>query len=240
MKRTFKSPLLWLWACVAIGIMAIRVESARTDIITLQGSGSYWGKDVIGVNSSGTLYFNNSSESNVFTVTSSGVGTFTSTVTVSGDLRLTDENIILGAYGTAISTTNTAASSRGTILHAYLKDGGTEQAAAVEGSVICSTSPSSSAGNSVTVFVCPTTLDLTSWIGVAAAAASTGTVVQVYTSGWVLALTTGTVSSGDTLVTTATARGYLGTDTTPTTGADVGVALGPGTSAGGLTRIRLR
>jgi len=150
--------------------------------------------------------------------------------------------INFGLATVAASTTTTSGNSQGSYYTAYLKDGGAGVGtiAAVEGSLICSTNASTNAGNFVTVAVCPPILDQTAWIGVAVTAASTGSVVNVYSSGWVLALTTGTVNAGDVLVTSGTVQGYLGSDTTPTTGADVGVAMGPGNANGGLTRIRLR
>jgi len=78
------------------------------------------------------------------------------------------------------------------------------------------------------------------WIGISEGAVAAGSIGYITVGGYALALTTGTVNRGDTLVSTGTVSGYLGADTTPTTGADVGVALSSGTAAGGLTIIRLR
>jgi hypothetical protein len=86
-------------------------------------------------------------------------------------------------------------------------------------------------------------LDRTDWIGIAEGTTAAGSVGYVTVGGYALALTTGTVNRGDTLVSTnpiSGLTGYLGSDTTPTTGADVGVAMSSGTSSGGLTVIRLR
>lgn len=132
------------------------------------------------------------------------------------------------------STATTSGTSVGLTKKAYLS--GT--AAAIEGSLLITTTPVSGYGLSVAVSLAGA--DQTSWLGVAKSAASTGSVVDVYYSGFVLALTTGTVAPGDTLVTSSLVRGYLAADVTPTTGADVGVALSAGVAAGGLTKIKLR
>lgn len=84
------------------------------------------------------------------------------------------------------------------------------------------------------------TTDLTSWIGVSEGAVAVGAIGNISVGGYALALTTGTVSRGDTLVSTTSAAGYLTGDSTPTSGADVAVALSSGTAAGGLTIVRLR
>lgn len=153
----------------------------------------------------------------------------------SNDLNLIAANSAVAFGGSAaVSTTTTSGNSQGVYFPAYL--GGVTNA--VEGSVLCSTTVAS--GNLVTVQVCPALVDHTDWVGIAKSAVSTGSVVNVYVSGWVLALSTGAVTAGQVLVTTGTVAGYLGPDTTPTTGADVGVALGPGATAGGLVRIQLR
>jgi hypothetical protein len=133
---------------------------------------------------------------------------------------------------TSISTATTS-ESVGSMVTAYL--GGTT--AAVQGSVLVATTPASGYGHAVCIS--NATNDLTSWVGIAAEAASVGDVIQYYTDGYVLARTTGTVAVGNTLVTSSDAAGHLKADATPTTGADVGVALAVGTAAGGLTKIRL-
>lgn len=87
----------------------------------------------------------------------------------------------------------------------------------------------------------PATDDLTTIIGVAASA------ISATSKGWMIprggglavVLTTGTVSIGHTLVSTAASAGYLIGDPTPTTGADVGTALTAGTAAGGSTLVLL-
>jgi hypothetical protein len=78
----------------------------------------------------------------------------------------------------------------------------------------------------------------TSILGVADTAASSGTVVNVDYSGVSLALTTGTVTVGDLLVSTVTWPGYLVTNNSAAAGAIVGTALATQASTyNGLTRI---
>jgi len=85
--------------------------------------------------------------------------------------------------------------------------------------------------------------DQTDWIGFSEGTVAHGSVGYVIAAGYALALTTGTVNRGDVLVSTATtpsSPGYVAADTTPTTGADVAVAIASGTTAGGLTAVKVR
>jgi len=190
------------------------------------------------------------SGSSIFRILSDGsveiAGTLTAPdITVSDDLTVTDDLNILGSTGdniywgsssASISTATTSGTSRGTIVYVYLK--GTQ--AAIEGSLLVSTTPAST-NNGVTVAVCNIAADKTGWLGIASAAASTGSIVGMYTDGFVLALATGAITAGGTLVNSTVSRGYLMTDITPTTGADVGVAMSArATTAGGLILIKLR
>ena len=86
----------------------------------------------------------------------------------------------------------------------------------------------------------PATTDLTDWVGISEGAVAVSAIGYITVGGYALALTTGTVNRGDVLTSTGSAAGYLGSDTTPTTGADVAVALSSGTAAGGLTIVRVR
>lgn len=97
------------------------------------------------------------------------------------------------------------------------------------GSVLISSNISTNTG--AWVNIAPATIDLTNIIGVAAEAiAGTSNGFMVPRAGkYVLVLTTGTVARGDLLVTSGTVAGYLGVDATPTTGADIAVALRPST-----------
>ena len=63
-------------------------------------------------------------------------------------------------------------------------------------------------------------------------------------SGYALMLTTGAVANGDILISTdgtngSGAAGYGGVDSTPTVGAAIAKAIGPGTTSGGLTPVLL-
>lgn len=80
----------------------------------------------------------------------------------------------------------------------------------------------------------------TSVIGVAEGAIASGAVGYITVAGYATVLTTGTVAIGSVVVSSASAVGYGGGTTTPTTGTDLGVAMSAGTAAGGLTLIRLR
>lgn len=148
--------------------------------------------------------------------------------------RFLNGKIQLGPTGVTSSTATDSGNSIGQYVTANLA-GATN---ALEGHVLVATHPV--AGKGFSVAVAAATADQTRWVGIAKGAASVGEPVEVYYSGFVLARTTGTVVSGDSLVTSSAAAGYLAADTTPTTGADVGVAIASGTTSGGLTRIRLR
>ncbi len=84
------------------------------------------------------------------------------------------------------------------------------------------------------------TTDLTTWVGIADGTVLAGDRGYVVNKGYAVALTTGTVNIGQTLVSTSSAAGFLTGNATPTTGADVGIALSTGVAAGGSTLILLR
>lgn len=84
------------------------------------------------------------------------------------------------------------------------------------------------------------TADLTSFLGISDGNYAAGSVAYVTVAGFTLAKTTGTVNIGDALVTGTTSAGSLIADTTPTTGAKVGIALKAGTASGGNTLILLK
>lgn len=166
------------------------------------------------------------------------VSTFTGNVYLDGNLLINDDDIIMGSTSTVVSTATTAGTGQGTYVTAYLVPGDLETAAS-EGSLLIATTPASGYGLSVGV---STGSFAQKWLGVAASAASTGTVVNMYTSGVVFALTTGTVNVGDLLVSTDGAVGYLSANNDTTNGDNrvVGVALSAGTTTGGRTKILLR
>lgn len=130
------------------------------------------------------------------------------------------------------STFTTSGNSFGNIVPVYL----TGSIAAVEGSVLVATTPV--AGKGVSVVVAPALSNLGSPIGVARKASAVGNSIEMYTSGFVLARTTGTVNPGDPLVTSSLSAGYLATLSASSTTV-VGVSLATGNSAGGLTKIKL-
>lgn len=215
-----------------IGVFIAKGKTNSTDVRTSMGQGALWSTEIENLDGSGnwTLYGNASIGG---TLTQTGAAAFSGALTSGSNLTITDDDLIFGD-GTAPSTTTTSGNSYGTLVYAYL--GGSSDA--LEGSVLAATSTVVS-GSGITVCVQPATQDLTSAIGIAAAAASTGSVVGMYINGYVLARTTGTVAVGNTLVPSNAAIGYLAADTTPTTGADMAVALSAGVTTGGLTRVLL-
>jgi hypothetical protein len=161
-----------------------------------------------------------------------GIGTLTNTaiayVDVARDFVLYDGDVRLGGKGNKPSTT--AGEYPG--YKVQIKNCGT--AAWVQGSLVTVNDDAAGCGQTS-----PATGDLTDWVGISEGAVAVGSVGYITVGGYALALTSGTVNRGDVVIST-TVAGYLGADTTPTTGADVGVALSSGTAAGGLTLIRLR
>lgn len=147
---------------------------------------------------------------------------------IAGDVRL-------GKDGTAETTSTSSGNSQGIMIPVKIH---ADSSAVLEGSVLVANPPTSSGGD-VVVSLGAATNDLTTIVGIAAEAGSAGDVIDMYISGFVLARTTGTVVAGNTLVSTTASAGYLAADATPTTGADVAVALSTGTAAGGLTKVLL-
>lgn len=150
-----------------------------------------------------------------------------------GNLSFSGGQQSMGTVGLILSTANTSGFSAGQLYYAYL--GGSTNA--LEGSALVATTPV--AGQGVTVAVAAATNGLSTVVGVASSAVSTGSVVGVYSYGWALALTTGTVNVGDYLQTSSNSAGYLAAGGGVST-ATVGVALSAGNSAGGRIRIRLK
>ena len=149
----------------------------------------------------------------------------------------TEGDINFGIIGTpfstitALTTANTAGNSIGTKFPVFLTGANN----AVEGSVVIA---STTMSGQVTVAVSTGTAQ-TSAIGIASAAGTSGNVISVYNSGYVLALTSGTVAAGDTLVTTVNGAGYLTSSAGATTGVvAIAVTAGPA-SLNGLTKVKL-
>jgi len=83
--------------------------------------------------------------------------------------------------------------------------------------------------------IAPATADLTSIVGVSVSAISATSMGWMVPrgGGYAVVLTTGAIAVGDALVSSGTAAGYAGRDTTPTTGADFGTAMTAVTSGPG-------
>lgn len=81
----------------------------------------------------------------------------------------------------------------------------------------------------------PATLDLTSVVGVAAEAIASGAKGWMVPpgGGYVIIHASGTINIGDVLVSSGATAGYAWADTTPTTGADIAVAMQANTSGSG-------
>lgn len=162
-----------------------------------------------------------------------GIGTLTNTaiafIDTTRDFNLYDGDIVLGAKGNQPSTT--AGEYPG--YKVQIKNCGST--AWVQGTLVIANANAAGCGQTGTA-----TTDLTSWLGISEGAVAVNAVGSITVGGYALALTTGTVNRGNTLVSTSSTAGYLTGNATPTTGADVGVALSSGNAAGGLTIIRVR
>lgn len=156
------------------------------------------------------------------------------TNTFTGNAVFSGGQIGMGSSTVALSTATTTQNSVGQTIACYLY-GATP---AVEGSLIVAAAPVTGQGMGCQVGAA--TSGLLTGIGFAKAAASTGSVVNVYYDGFVLVRTTGTVNPGDLLVSTVAAAGYMATIAAPTSGTDMAVAQATGTVGGGLTLARIR
>jgi hypothetical protein len=135
--------------------------------------------------------------------------------------------------GYTLSTNTVASSSTGNWEYMYLLGSTSTKV----GSLLYATPQ---AANNYAAVAVTTSTDKTGLVGFALAISSTGSLVAVGTSGFVLALTTGTVNPGAVLCSTVAANGYMTTCGGTTYDADFAVALTTGTSSGGLTLIRMR
>lgn len=211
-KIVFGLLVLFLVASFAVP----NLRSALSDIFALQGGGSLYNKDVFRITSTGDVYITDSSSYTGMLIDST-----------TGELTAYSGDLVMGGNGSQPSTSNYYG------LKIALKNCGASAWAA--GNLITVDDNEAGCGR-----VSPATLDLTDWVGISEGTVAAGSVGYVTVGGYALALTTGTVNRGDCIVSTGTVAGYMGADTTPTTGADIGVALSSGTAAGGLTLIRLR
>lgn len=206
---------------VALGFVAI------ASVVVYAGNQYNWG------NSTGGSW----STPDDTTVTASQV---LSIGTSGGSAVIAANSISIGSSSTAFSTATTAGNSNGAFGTAYLS--GT--VAAIEGSVLCSTT---AVTGLQAVVVCPTSTATTprvDWVGISKNAASTGSVVNVYYSGFVLVATSGTVVAGNPLGVSPNTAGYLESTSallsTNTVSGVVAISMASGVSAGGLTKARIR
>lgn len=144
-------------------------------------------------------------------------------------------NVKLNSLSNFNGPTPSTTSSLGDGYTAYL----TGPNNAAQGSVLCATP--TVVGQGVSVWVCPAVSNYGAFVGVAAAATTTGNAVNVYTSGFAQVLTTGTVNAGDELITSANSAGYAQSNyNVNTTTKTLAVAENAGNAAGGLTIARIR
>lgn len=239
MKKLRNNLFLVAFAVFACANNFPKVEAANGDITSIQGGGIFNNVDVFRIDSNAQVTFSSYTVSGVAvphtTFSNQGVTTHAADVTMLG---LADVNF--GSLTVAQSTTNTTQTGQGNVYTAFLASSTSSalSIAALEGSVICATTTQQ--GNFITVVVCPAVAANAPWIGVADTATSTGTVINILSAGaWALAQTTGTVNPGDMLMTSSLASGFLQATVTSTNNV-VGIALGVGNSAGGLTKVRIR
>jgi hypothetical protein len=182
------------------------------------------------------------SQTTPFRVDASGNMTTAGSITTSGATSVTGistqlSNISLGVTGTGVSNASTAANTALSV--PVMVSTAIVQGMAIIATTLNGTSPTLVNG------VMPAATGSTAVIGIADAAASSGSVVNVDYSGVVVALTTGAVTVGDLLVSTASLStltyGYLATNNSAAAGAIVGTALATQpASYSGLTRVLLK
>lgn len=223
--RRYLLALVFLFSAVTTPLSTLR--AANGDVSAVSGSGTLNNIDLFRVTPDGSVIFSTSTAGNYQVFTATGA-IFNKNIIITGP-----NDISFGSPVTAVSSTTSSGSSQGMFFTAYL--GGST--AALEGSVLIATTQVS--GQGLTVVVAPAVSNQTNWVGVALAAVSTGSVVNIFDEGWALALTTGTVNPGDMLKTSSLSAGYLDATTT-STHSIVGIALGAGTAAGATTKVRLR
>jgi len=176
----------------------------------------------------------------IVTASSMTIGT---ELTVASSITITSGDIGFGSVSASLSTAPTVGNSSGLYFSAFLF--GSNSAA--EGSVLVATDTVSGEGFTVAV---ATGQNHFNYVGIAQEATSTGSIVNVYTSGMVLVLTTGTVTSGDILISSGTGSGlanhhpgYSGrvlAGTAVDSREIIGIAIGDGDATGGLTKVRMR
>lgn len=199
------------WA-LALGILTVGsfIIAAGTDITALQGGGSLNNVDVFRITSTGDVKITDSSSYTALDIDSS-----------SGRLTL----------GKAIAPATTAIDLPS--IRVPIKNDDT--VAWAQGDLIVLDPDCAGCGK-----IGGATNDLTTFLGIAYEATAAGAVGYVITEGYAVAKTTGTVNRGDTLVTTTAAAGRLTGDSTPTTGADVAVAVSSGVAAGGTAVVYVK
>jgi len=150
-------------------------------------------------------------------------------------------NVTMGTYTSGVGVVpSTATYSQGIGYNAYLLNGALSPNVSA-GSALCSTN--TVVGQGLTVWSCPANLAAANFVGLAAVATSTGNVVNVVTSGFYQAVSSGTIAIGDLETTSSYAAGVLQTYNNVTSTSTVaGIALNTcsATASPCNTLIRLR
>jgi hypothetical protein len=144
-----------------------------------------------------------------------------------GDVQLYQGSLYLGAKGTAPSIQS--GGYYGLKVPFY-----NVGSALTSGDVVVSSNAAAGYG------IKSTTTASTSVLGIAEGAIASGTVGYATVAGYAVVHTTGAVSIGDVLVSSASASGYAGVNNSPATATNLGVALSTGAAAGDTVLIRLR
>jgi hypothetical protein len=157
-----------------------------------------------------------------------------------GNLRLYQGDVKLGDAGTTPGYTAPTSQTAGNYfgLKVPFYNAGT---ATTQGTVILASTTATNFGYGSSAAVLATTTVL----GVADGVYANGAVGYMTISGYALVLTTGAVKIGDILISTdgtnaAGAVGYAGAKSSPAAATEIGVAFSSGTTAGGLTLVKLK
>lgn len=200
--KKFKALILTALALAVFGVVGY---ATRGDIMALIGSGTLRGIEVFRISSTGDLTLTDSSSYTALTVDST-----------TGEITTYNGDLALGSKGATISQ-----SQYWSIKVPCYNVG----PAVTQGTVMVASNTGVGYCHRVQAAI-----DVTSVIGVADASIAEGAIGNIVISGYAIVKTTGTISIGDALVSTGTVAGYAGPDTTPTTGAKIGVAVESGGS----------
>lgn len=200
-----KKAKIFIFSGLLVAALVAVGVATRGDITALIGSGTLRGVEVFRISSTGDLTLTDSASYTAATVDST-----------SGDITTYNGDLTLGSKGATISQ-----SQYWSIKVPCYNVG----EAVTQGTVMVASNTGVGYCHRVQAVI-----DVTSVIGVADASIAEGAIGNIVISGYAIVKTTGTIAIGDALVSTGTVAGYAGPDTTPTTGAKIGVAVESGGS----------